>query len=166
MEINFLVLLGAALVPMIIGFFWYNPKFFGNAWMLSAGMTENKMKGGKMGVIFGLSFLLSFFLAIALYFVVIHQSHIFSILAEEPGLSDPGSELNLWLESFNTKYGSNFRTFKHGVFHGVLDGFFFATPVLATNALFERKGFKYIAINCGYWIVTLGLMGGIISQWA
>jgi hypothetical protein len=35
-------------------------------------------------------------------------------------------------------------------------------PILSINAMFERKGFKYIAINAGYWIITLGLMGGII----
>lgn len=166
MEINFVVLLGAALVPMILGFVWYNPKVFGNAWMQAAGMTEDKMKGGNMGLIFGVSFLLSFFLAFALQFIVIHQYHVFSILAEETSLMETGSELNIWYESFMAKFGTNFRTFKHGVFHGVLDGFFFATPILATNALFERKGFKYIAVNCGYWIVTIGLMGGIISQWA
>ncbi|HRN41812.1 MAG TPA: DUF1761 family protein [Vicingus sp.] len=32
--------------------------------------------------------------------------------------------------------------------------------------MFERKGFKYIAINSGYWIITLGLMGGVICQFA
>jgi hypothetical protein len=37
-------------------------------------------------------------------------------------------------------------------------------PILATNALFERKGFKYIAINAAYWIITLAVMGGIICQ--
>jgi len=45
-------------------------------------------------------------------------------------------------------------------------GILFALPILATNAMFERKSFKYIAINAGYWIITIGLMGGVISQWA
>jgi len=39
-------------------------------------------------------------------------------------------------------------------------------PVMGVNALFERKGFKYIAINVGFWTVSLALMGGIICQWA
>jgi hypothetical protein len=43
-------------------------------------------------------------------------------------------------------------------------GLFFALPVMGTNALFERKGFKYIAINVGYWTVTLALMGGVICH--
>jgi len=32
--------------------------------------------------------------------------------------------------------------------------------------MFERRGFKYIAIHGGYWMLTLGLMGGIICQFA
>ena len=38
-------------------------------------------------------------------------------------------------------------------------------PILAINAMFERKTVKYIAINTGYWVVTLALMGGILCQW-
>ena len=63
------------------------------------------------------------------------------------------------------KYGNNFRTFSHGAVHGVLAGLFFVLPVMGTNAMFERKGFKYIAINVGYWIVTLAIMSGIVCGW-
>ncbi len=56
MELNFLVILGAALIPMILGFVWYNPKVFGNAWMQAADMTEEKMQGANMPIIFGVSF--------------------------------------------------------------------------------------------------------------
>lgn len=66
------------------------------------------------------------------------------------------------LSKINELYSTSYRTFKHGMFHGCIAGFLFATPILTINALFERKGFKYIAINAGYWIITLGLMGGII----
>ena len=63
MEFNFLAILVAAVVPMVLGFLWYNPALFGNAWMRESGMTEEKMKSGNMGVIFGVSFLLSIVLA-------------------------------------------------------------------------------------------------------
>lgn len=36
---NFVAIIVAALVPMIIGFIWYHPKVFGNTWMQVAGMT-------------------------------------------------------------------------------------------------------------------------------
>ena len=62
-------------------------------------------------------------------------------------------------------YGDNFRTFGHGAFHGTVAGILFALPVLGTNALFERKSFKYIAVNAGYWIVTTALIGGVLSAY-
>jgi hypothetical protein len=37
---NPIAILGAALIPTVIGFLWYNPKVFGNAWMAAADMTE------------------------------------------------------------------------------------------------------------------------------
>ena len=61
--------------------------------------------------------------------------------------------------------GSGHRTFGHGAFHGILGGLFIVMPILSINALFERKGFKYIAINCGYWIASMAIMGGIVSGW-
>lgn len=166
MKIDFLILALAALAPMVMGFIWYNPKVLGTAWMKASGITEEKMKGANMALIFGVSYLLSFFLALSINFMVIHQFHLQSILINEPGFSEAGSEVNNLMASFLEKYGSNFRTFKHGSFHGILSGLFLALPILGTNALFERKGFKYIAINCGYWIITMGLMGGIICQFA
>ena len=166
MQVNFLIVLLAALVPMILGFIWYNPKVFGKTWMNAAEMTEDKMKGANMGLVFGLSFFLSFLLSMALQFIVIHQWHLYSILANEPGLKDPNSEVGMLLKNFLEKYGTNFRTFKHGAFHGTLTGIMIALPILGTNALFERKGFKYIAVNGGYWIVCLALMGGVLCAFS
>jgi hypothetical protein len=166
MQPNFLIVLLAALVPMVLGFIWYNPKVFGKAWMSAAGITEDKMKGANMGVVFGVSFVLSYFLAFSLQFVTIHQWGVFSTLANDPSLADPTSGNGKVFADFMAKYGTNFRTFKHGALHGTMTGILMATPILGTNALFERKGFKYIAVNCGYWIVCLAIMGGIICQFA
>lgn len=162
MNVNFVAILIAALVPLLIGFIWYNPKTFGNAWMKAADITEDKMKSANMGLIFGLTFLFSFFLAFAVQFMVIHQWSVFSVLANEPGINDPNSEISLFLKDFMDKYGNNFRTFKHGVLHGTISGITIALPLLGVNALFERKGFKYIALNVGFWTLCLALMGGII----
>jgi len=165
MQMNWIVILLTALVPMVMGFIWYHPKVVGTAWMKAAGMTEEKMKGANMGAIFGLSFLFSVMLAMALLGMVIHQNHMYSILMNEPGISDPNSEIGQYIASFMEKYGNNFRTFKHGAMHGFLGGLFFAFPILATNAMFERKGWKYIWINTGYWTITVTIMGGILCAY-
>ncbi|NND10814.1 MAG: DUF1761 domain-containing protein, partial [Flavobacteriaceae bacterium] len=74
---------------------------------------------------------------------------------------DPSTALPSYA-AFMADYGDAFRTYKHGALHGVLAGLFVALPILGTNALFERKGAKYIFINTGYWVVTLGIMGAIL----
>lgn len=165
MEINWIILLLAALVPMVIGFLWYNPKTFGTAWMKATGMTEEKAKGANMGVIFALTFLFSFFIAFALQSIVIHQYGMFATLVNEPGFNEAGSEVSNYFNDFMAKYGNNFRTFKHGMLHGTLTGIMIALPVIAINAMFERKGFRYIAINAVFFIVCMMLMGGILCQW-
>lgn len=155
----------AALIPMLIGFAWYNPKTFGNAWMKAAGVSPDSAAGANMPLIFGLTYVFSVFAALALSFLVIHQGHIYSVLANQPGFGDPNSEVGQYLTAFMEKYGNNYRTFKHGAFHGTVAGFLLALPVLGVNALFERKSFQYIAINAGFWIVCFALMGGVICAW-
>ena len=49
---NPLSLLVAAVSALVVGFIWYNPKVFGNAWMKAAGMTDEQVKGGNMAKIF------------------------------------------------------------------------------------------------------------------
>ncbi|MCB0545111.1 MAG: DUF1761 domain-containing protein [Saprospiraceae bacterium] len=164
MSFNWIAVIIATLIPMVLGFIWYNPKVFGGAWMKASGLTEESLKGANMPVIFGVSLFLSLLLSIEVNFLAVHQWHLFSILMNEPGLQDPQSEVGRLASDFMAKYGSNFRTFRHGVVHGALAGIFFVLPVLGTNALFERKGFKYIAVNVGYWTVTLALMAGVICS--
>lgn len=163
MHINFLAVLIAAIIPMLTGFIWYNDKVMGKPWMAASGVTEVQLKTGNMAIIFGVSFLFSLLLSMEMNFIAIHQSHFFSILADEPGVNDPNAEVGRMMADFMAKYGHNFRTFKHGALHGTIASIFFALPVLGITALFERRSFKYIFIHLGYWAVTFAIMGGIIS---
>ena len=160
MEFNILAIIVAAVSALVVGFVWYNPKVFGNAWMKAADVTEEKIKGGNMGKIFVLAMVFAFLLAVSLQMLVIHQTGAYSMIG--------GQVTDQTLPSFQAfmdDYGNTFRTFKHGALHGVLAGLFSALPIIGTNALFERKSAKYILINSGYWIVTLAVMGGIICGW-
>lgn len=165
MEVNYLYFALAALVPLVMGFIWYGPMLFQNAWMKQLGFTEESLKGGNMVVIFLLSYLFSFMLAFFLQFLVIHQGGVFSTLLES-GSTELQGEAATYFNDFMDKYGDNYRTFKHGALHGALTGIFMILPILATQAMFERKTAKYVLINVGYWAITMALMGGIICQWA
>ncbi|REJ80899.1 MAG: DUF1761 domain-containing protein [Bacteroidetes bacterium] len=166
MEFNWYIFLIAALIPMITGFIWYSPKLFGNAWMQACGLTEEQLKGANMSKVFLLSYVLSILLALSLYSLTVHQSHLASIFLGTEGFGDPTSEVGMLHASIMEKYGNNFRTFKHGAFHGFLAGIFIVLPILGTNAMFERKSWKYVWINTGYWAITIMLMGGVVCQWA
>ena len=108
---------------------------FKNAWIAATGMTEEKQRQGNMPLIFGLSFVCALIAALFLYNFVWHEG-------------DP-----------------EFQTFKHGAFHGAMLSIFVIFPSLATNALYEQKGWKYILINVGYWAVSFMLMGGLLNIW-
>jgi len=164
MEMNFYVLFIAALVPMFIGAIWYGP-LFGNAWMQQMGFTKESLAGTNMVKTLLICYILSVLVAMALMQMVIHQMGVYSTLAGEPGFNEQTGDAYIYFQDFLATYKDRFRTFKHGALHGVLYGLFFATSILGIQAIFEKKSFKYVAINAGYWIVTLAVMGGIISKW-
>lgn len=129
---NWLSIVVGALVPMVVGFIWYHPRVFGNAWMTSIGKTEEDLESGNMAVTMGVSYLLSAMLAYMLSMYV--------------GFHDPAEQV-----------------FTHGAFHGGMLAVFVGVPVLATNSLFEQKNWTNIIINAVYWIITVALMGGVIT---
>jgi len=165
METNYIIVFSTAVIPVIIGAIWYHPLLTGKAWMQSAGVSEEQLKGRNMLAIFGFSLLFSLMLATMIPSLVIHQSGMLAMMMGEPGIPDDPMSNADFKFMFN-RYGHNFRTFKHGVLHGVIGSLFFALPILGIQALFERRGAKYIFIHLGYWVLTLSLMGGIICQWS
>ena len=134
---NFLAVIIAALIPMIVGFIYYHPKVFGKAWMNSLGITEADLKVGNMALIYGICLVMSFLLSMYLL----------------GNVDGPGQE------GQNREYD----TFNHGAFHGMILTIFLVMPVMVTNGLFERKSFKNLGINLLYWLITISLMGGVID---
>ncbi|MBL7753083.1 MAG: DUF1761 family protein, partial [Chitinophagaceae bacterium] len=44
MQLNWLAVLGTAIIPLIVGFIWYNPKVMGTVWMKAAGVSPEDAK--------------------------------------------------------------------------------------------------------------------------
>ncbi len=152
---NIYAILVSALVPLLVGFLWYNEKTMGASWIKETGLSKEFLEQGNMPKIFGFTLLFSLLLATLLAQGVIHQNGVSSLLMHHP------DEAAIILE----KYKMEFRTFGHGAFHGILWALFGALPILGINSLFERKSWKYIFIHLGYWMITMALMGGILSAW-
>lgn len=133
-HVNWLSMVIATLIPMIVGFGYYHKALFGKAWMNSIGMTEEKAAEANMAVVMGISLVMSFILA----FFLINFNN------------SPGQE-------------GEFDSFGHGAFHGVFITIIVLMPVFITNGLFEQKTWKNMFINLGYWALTLALMGGVLD---
>lgn len=64
-EINLLAVLLGALAFFVVGMIWYGV-LFGKVWQREAGLSAEKMAGGKVPVIFGLCFLFELLIALTL----------------------------------------------------------------------------------------------------
>jgi hypothetical protein len=54
---------------------------------------------------------------------------------------------------------------KMGALYGFLTGFGWIFLAIGVQSLFERRSWKYIFINGGYWAVSFTVMGIILGAW-
>jgi len=160
---NLALAAATALIPLIMGFIWYNPKLFGKAWMEGAGLTEERAKGGNMFLILGLTFVFGFFYSVFLQMFSIHQMNFGSILQPELNYTDPQGFTEAIKQAADLSE-HKFRTFRHGAVHGVVFSIVGLLPLVAIGSMFERRSWKYILINWGYWAICTILMAGIACQ--
>lgn len=163
---HLIVLLVAALVPLVVGAAWYSPMLFAKPWMAAVGITPEQQRQGNMLLnMLGL-YVLSILVASGLQFMVIHQWHMASILMNEPGFKNRTGDTFMMYQNFMHTYGSRFRSYRHGAFHGTLAAFAFALPLIGSSAIFEKRGIKYVLITFGFWLINFIIMGAIICHWA
>lgn len=162
MEFNPIAFFLSALVTLVVGFIWYNPKVFGTIWMRENNFTQEDLKTGNMLKIFGLTYIFSLMITVILMALTIHQTGAIGMVGGPPLVESAKPSF----AAFMADYGTAYRTFKHGALHGFMSGLFFAFPMIGINGLFERKSWKYIFVHAGFWIVSLTLMGGIICGFA
>lgn len=134
-NINFWAVIVATLSTFLVGWFWYGP-LFGKAWMNAVGLSEDELQQSNMTKIFGLAFIFELIMAFNLAMFLTGSP-------EAVEQMDAGA----------------------GAFYGFLTGFGWIFFALAVNSLYERKSWKYIFINGGYWAVAFTIMGLIIGVW-
>lgn len=143
-SVNYLAVIVAGLIPMILGALWYGP-LFGKAWLSSLGKTEEEMRPANMGVTYGLALLAAMLISMGLKMIIelVHK--------------DVNSAGELIFGSFHT--------FGHGALHGGLLGATLIAPVLLSFSLFHKMSAKTIVLNLLFWTVCFALMGGILDAW-
>jgi hypothetical protein len=129
--INWLALLVAIVVKVILGALWYSPIAFAGPWSRLAGITQEQMKTA-MPKALTVDIVAAFLMA----FVLVHA----------------------------IRYAG-----AHGVGQGAAVGFFnwlgFVAATHISGVFWERRPFGLFAINSGYQLVSLLIMGAILATW-
>jgi len=147
MQMNYLSLAIATLIPMVMGFIYYQPAVLGTVWMKANGFTRESMGKGPKPILYLLCLVMSFLLANFFWAWVTGAGG-----QEQSQVVDP-------------KDGHSYVTFKHGVAHGLIFTITVLTPIFTTMAIFEKKNWKWALVNIGYWAITAILMCGVLSAW-
>jgi len=58
-EVNIWAVLAAAVATFLIGGLWYSPVLFAKVWQREAGLSDERLRNGNPGLIFGLAFVLA-----------------------------------------------------------------------------------------------------------
>lgn len=69
-DINYLAVLTAAIIGMIIGAIWYSPMLFGKAWSKEMGWKPEEMKEKQKGAMKG--YMMGFIGSLLMYYVLSH----------------------------------------------------------------------------------------------
>jgi hypothetical protein len=129
----------AAAVNIALGFLWYGP-LFGKEWMKLQGITPERIAADKKKGM-GKTYAVMTLGAVVMAYVMAHSM----VFAEA------------YLKT-------------SGVASGIMGGFWnwlgFVAPVTVGTVLWDGKPWKLWAINAGYWLVALCLMGVVLSTMA
>lgn len=137
--INYWALLGAVIVSIALGTLWYGP-LFGKQWMRIVGITHEQMEEGKkkgmqaMWRSYAIMALGSLVMAYVLAHIIAYASAFTGSSGVDAGIA---AAVSVWIG--------------------------FVGPVMMGNVLWEGRPWKYWFITSGYYLVSLILMGIIIS---
>lgn len=132
--INYLAVLVAAIINMVIGAIWYSPSLFGKNWMEMAGIRPEDAQKRAAGArrAYSWTFVASLLMAYALARI-------------------------LWYAGPQSVIG--------GALIGLLAGLGFVATTVGANYLFEGRPCRLYAINTGYPLVSLIVMGALLAAW-
>ncbi len=159
MKLNFLYYALISIIPILIGWLWYNPR--GTVQSFFKLSQENLTL--RLG---GLRFVWLYLMSLALCFgfinLVIHQVGYYELFFTDIMM---GSEEAVALtQEFLAEYGDKHRHFMHGVFHGGLLSVFLALPFISLYGFLHGIKTKTLVYHYVYWLLTCTICCGLISE--
>ena len=134
--INYVAVIVATIVSMVLGFVWFGP-LFGKPWMAMMGFTKDSMEKAKAK---GMT-----------------QSYAVMIV---------GSLLMAYILSHSLAYAAAYTQtsgVNAGLMTGFWNWLGFIAPVVVGDQLWGGKPWKLFLITGGYWLVTLCAMGVVLA---
>ncbi|HEX8591391.1 MAG TPA: DUF1761 domain-containing protein [Candidatus Paceibacterota bacterium] len=138
--IDYWAVFGAVVVSVILGVLWYGP-LFGRQWMRTVGISHEQMAEAKRRGMVGMwrTYAIMIVGTLVMAYVL---AHVIAAFGESLGESVGGT----------------------GVSAGIWMWLGFVAPVTLGSVLWENRPWKYWFIVAGYYLVSLILMGIIISS--
>jgi hypothetical protein len=137
--VNYLAVVISAVAAMVLGFLWYGP-VFGKMWAHEMGWTHEAMEAAKRKGM-TLQYIVQALGALLMAFVLAHSLIFAASYLHVSGIS-AGLQAAVW------------------------SWLGFIVPVTLTSVLWDGKSWKLWGLNTGYYLVTLCVMGIILSLWA
>ena len=161
-QANWLILPMVAIIPIILGMIWYNPKVMGTK---LAQINDQPISSISSNFTIGriaLVYLLSVFFAYVLMLNSVHQVAIFQLFFMDSEVAKAGSEYQAFIDNFMENYGHRHRSFGHGLLHGAEAAFFYGLGTLGLTTLLTGGSLKKIWIHLGFIVICGSLMAGFI----
>jgi prolipoprotein diacylglyceryltransferase len=137
--INYWAVLLSAIVAIVLGSLWYGP-LFGRSWMRIVGIKKPDEITPAIKRMMIKSYSITIVTSFVMAYVLAHVMYYASSVTRVTGV-DAGVQAALW-----TWLG-------------------FVVPATLGSVLWEDRPWKYWFITAGYYLVSLVLMGVILSVW-
>ncbi len=158
MNLNYYAFFLIPLIPLALGYYWYDPKSGIRTWSGEKVINPNELSFIQILILYVLSFTLVY----GYINLIIHQMGFYELFFTD--IMKGSKEAEIIVQNFMNQYGQKHRHFGHGVFHGIINAFVFALPFVGVNAILNKKNKKYVTLHFSYWLITSAIIGGLISE--
>ncbi len=136
-DVNYLALLVATVLAFALGALWYSNLMFARPWLAAQELTEAELKERQEGKSMPLMFGLTFLAWLVTGYVLAHMVDYTGAITWMDGMQ---TAFWLWLG--------------------------FVVTATLIHGLFEFRDVRLYAVNLGYHLVGLLIMGAILAAWA
>lgn len=138
-DVNYIAVLVAGIISMVVGYVWYGPAF-GKTWMKLSGIVPQNMGKEEQNKMMKKNMSIMFVGALVMAYVLFHS------IAFATGFMQVS-----------------------GAAQGMMGGFWiwlgFIVPVMLGKVLWEGKSWKLFILDSSYYLVVLVVNGALLASW-